>query len=74
MPNGESTDGPSEREELPGANVGQPKVRNWVGVNIKFADGHYVANFNHGDPRIFHNMEQLLAAIGVEAGKLTVSG
>ena len=69
MSNGENQK--NNREETPEPLSPKPRLR--VDVYIRFADGHYVANFNHGEPRIFHDMEDLLAAIKVEAAKLTVS-
>ena len=66
----EGTDGPSEREEISAPISEKPTFRKWVGVNIKVADGHYVATFNHGEPRIFHNIQQLLTAIEIESAKL----
>jgi len=77
MSNGEDKDkvNTEEREEGSGSISEKPTFRKWVSVNIKFSDSHYLAYFNHNDrPRVFHNMEELLAAIEVEAGKLTVSG
>jgi len=74
MTNDEVTGKTEEREETPEISSEKPKVRKWVGVNIKFSDSHYLASFNHNDPpRVFHNMQELLAAIEVEAGKLKVS-
>ena len=70
MPNGEETAMTKEKLDH-GPSLGdEPKFRKWVGVNIKLVDGHYLATFNHGAPRIFHNMPQLLTAIEVEAAKL----
>lgn len=75
MSNGENTEVVEERSDVGVSSTEKPKVRKWVGVNIRFNDGHYLASFNHNEPpRVFHNMEELLAAIEVEAGKLTVSG
>ena len=47
-----------------------PKLRKWISVDIKLADNHYLAKFNHGSPRVFHNIQQLLTAIEVECDKL----
>lgn len=69
MSNGETP----EREEQSDHEVLEPlpKLRKWVGVNIKFTDNHYLASFNHNEPpRVFHNMQQLLTAIEVECAKL----
>jgi hypothetical protein len=48
----------------------KPESRKWIGVNIKLADGHYLATFNHDVPRIFHSLPRLLTAIEVETAKL----
>lgn len=71
MPNDEETG--DQREETPEISSEKPKLRKWVGVNIKHIDGHFLAHFNHDGPRIFHTMKELLAAIEAEAAKLTVS-
>ena len=69
MPNGEET--ADHREETPEISSEKPKVRKWVGVHIKFSDSHYLASFNHNEPPgVFHNMQELLAAIEVECAKL----
>lgn len=70
MPNGEDTGTADEREKTPESLSPKPQYRKWMGVNIKLVDGHYLATFNHDVPRIFHNMQQLLTAIEVEASKL----
>jgi len=75
---GETMDGDrntGEQEERSDHEISssKPKIRKWVGLNIKFIDGHFLVSFNHDTPRIFHNMEQLLRAVEVEAGRLTVS-
>lgn len=41
-----------------------------VSVNIRHADGHYLASFYHNSPRVFHNIEELLVAIEVEVKRL----
>jgi len=46
-----------------------PRPR-YVNVSIRFADVHYLASFNHGPHRVFHNLEELLRAIEVECEKL----
>lgn len=69
----ESEDTSVERKERSDQEVSstpEPKYRRWICVDIKLADNHYVAAFNHGAPRIFHNMQQLLTAIEVESAKL----
>lgn len=45
-------------------------IPKWVSVNIKKVDGHFIVSFQHGPERVFHNMQELLTAIEVEAGKL----
>ncbi len=69
MPNGEDTADTEERSDQE-VSSDQPKLRKWINVNIKLSDNHYLASFNHGDPRVFHNLPQLLTAIEVEAAKL----
>lgn len=58
-----------ERSEKPISSP-KPEFRKWISVDIKLADSHYLAKFNHGSPRVFHNMQQLLTAIEVESAKL----
>ena len=70
MSNGEEKETADKREETPEPLSPEPKFRKWVGVNIKLVDGHFLTTFNHDFPRVFHNMQELLAAIEVEAGKL----
>ena len=74
MPNGEDTETEDKREESPEISSEKPTVRKWVGINTKFVDGHFLVTFNHDKPRIFHNMEEFLRAVEVEARKLTVTG
>jgi len=73
MPNGKNTGIADQGEETPEISSEKPTIRKWVGINIKCVDGHFLTTFNHDFPRIFHNMQELLTAIEVEAGKLTVS-
>ena len=68
MSNSEET--ADKREESPEISSEKPTLRKWVGINIKCVDGHFLTTFNHDFPRIFHNMQELLAAIEVEASKL----
>ena len=65
----DETTGRSERsdEEISSP---KPEFKRWIGVNIKLVDGHYLATFNHDEPRIFHNMPLLLTAIEVAAAAL----
>lgn len=65
MPNGEDKERSNSEVSSP-----KPEFRRYMSVEIKLADNHYVANFNHGAPRVFHNMSQLLTAIEVESAKL----
>jgi hypothetical protein len=68
--NGDKTDGPEERTDQEVTSE-KPRLRKWVGVNIKLTDKHYLVSFNHNDPpRVFHNIQQLLTAIEVECDKL----
>ena len=66
MPNGATTYERSDNE----VSSEQPQPRKYRSVEIKLADNHYVARFQHGEPRVFHNMPQLLTAIEVECAKL----
>ena len=71
MSNGEEKETADTREETPEPlSSEKPTFRKWVDVNIKLVDGHFLTTFNHDFPRIFHNLQELLAAIEVEAGKL----
>lgn len=45
--------------------------RKHVYADIQEADGHYLVSFSHGPPRVFHLMEDLLAAIKEEVKKLS---
>lgn len=45
-------------------------VLNHVYVKIQESDGHYLASFHHGPPRVFHNVEELLVAIEIEVKRL----
>lgn len=67
--NGEN-EGTDQREEVLRPLPAKPEFRKWISVDIRLADAHYLAKFNHGSPRVFHNMPQLLTAIEVEAAKL----
>lgn len=68
--NGDKTDGPEERTDKELSSAVKPEFRKWIGINIRLVDKHYLATFNHGEPRIFHNMPQLLTAIEVESAAL----
>ena len=42
-----------------------------VNVNIRETESHYLASFNHGPTRVFHNVRELLVVIEVEVNRLT---
>ncbi len=69
MSNGDTCDEDREEVSEP-SSAPKPEFRRWISIDIKLADNHYIANFNHGAPRVFHNMAQLLTAIEVESAKL----
>lgn len=60
---------PEEQTSHEGA-PGRP-MRKHVYVDIQEADGHYVASFSHGPPKVFHSINQVLMAIGEEVKKLS---
>lgn len=68
--NGDKTDGPEERTDKELSSAVKPEFRRWVSINVKLVDGHYLATFNNAEPRIFHNMPQLLTAIEVASAEL----
>ena len=47
----------------------EPRPTN-VNINIRFVDSHFQVTFRHEVTRIFHNMQEVLDAIEVEAEKL----
>ncbi|MCK4859204.1 MAG: hypothetical protein KAS87_01460 [Candidatus Omnitrophica bacterium] len=71
MSSGEDTETGDQREEISEpSSAPKPELRKWINVNIELTDSHYIASFNHGKRRVFHNMPQLLTAIEVESAKL----
>jgi len=60
-------------EKTEGQDVSTKKLSgpNHVNVKIQEVDGHYLANFHFGPPRLFHNVEELLVAIEVEVKRIS---
>jgi len=70
MSNDQDTGSNVKQEQPRDLTAKREAKRDNVNVSIRHVDGHYLVSFNHGPTRIFHNTEELLVAIEVEANRL----